>query len=56
LFSQELSQADISIATAWRFIVHNDATDERLRNYPALAAFSARAESLPQFLACPVSA
>lgn len=56
LFSQELSQADISIATAWRFIVHNDASDERLRNYPALAAFSARAESLPQFLACPVSA
>ena len=56
LFGNDLSQADISIAVAWRFIVHNDEGDKRLNNYPALAAFSARAETLAQFLACPVCA
>lgn len=55
LLGDDMTQADITIAVAWRFILHNDKGNTDLQKYPALAAFSARAEALPQFLACPVS-
>ncbi len=53
MFSDRITQADISSAVAWRF------TQELLpglvagETCPSLAALSARAETLPSFLACP---
>lgn len=55
LFGTDMTQADISIAVAWRFIIYHNAGEISLENYPALTAFSARAETLPQFIACPLS-
>jgi glutathione S-transferase len=55
LCGDKLSSADISIAVAWRFIMHIDEVRLQPEDYPALAAFSARAEQLPEFLACPMS-
>lgn len=55
LFGGELTQADISIAVAWRFMQHIERVNLEPKNYPALVAFSARAEALPEFLACPLS-
>ena len=54
LFGDRMTQADISIAVAWRFMQHNDRVKAGTGDYPALAAFSARAEALPEFLACPL--
>lgn len=55
LFEDEIGQADITAAIAWRFVQH--VVGERIAadDYPGLAAFSARAETLPQFQACPLS-
>jgi glutathione S-transferase len=53
LFGQALTQADISIAIAWRFMQHIERVSLGPEGFPALAAFSARAEALPEFLACP---
>jgi glutathione S-transferase len=54
LFGDALTQPDITLAVAWGFaqlvaadIVHPD-------DYPKLAAFAARAEKLPEFLAFPI--
>ena len=47
-------QADITAAVAWRFIMHNENGFTDQNDYPALAALSARAEVLPEFLACPI--
>jgi len=55
LFGHALTQADISIAIAWRFMQHIDRVTLGPKDFPALAAFSARAEALPEFLACPLS-
>lgn len=55
LLADELTQADIATAVAWRFIMHNDTGNTDLDKYPALIAHSTRAEALPQFLACPIS-
>jgi glutathione S-transferase len=55
LFGLVPGQADISIAVAWRFMQHIDRVTLGPKDYPALAAFSARAEALPEFLACPLS-
>jgi glutathione S-transferase len=48
-------QADITTAIIWRFIQH--VVPERIAadNYPGLVRFSARAEALAQFIACPLS-
>jgi glutathione S-transferase len=54
LFGEELTQADISVAVAWRFILNIDCAKLEPVDYPALAAFSVRAEQLPDFLACPL--
>ena len=54
LFGDQPTQADISIAIAWRFMQHIDRVTLGPQDYPALAAFSARAEALPEFRACPL--
>ena len=53
-FGTGITQADISAAVAWRFVRH--ATPRRIAadEYPGLVAFSARAELLPEFIACPL--
>ena len=53
-FGADISQADISTAIAWRFSQH--AVPKRISadDYPGLVAFSARAEALPEFIACPL--
>ena len=55
LFSDEMTQADISIAVAWRFMMHIDRVNLEPAGFPALTAFSARAETLPEFTACPLA-
>ena len=55
LLGNELTQADISTAVAWRFMMHIDRVNLDTNNYPALVAYSARAEALPEFLACPLN-
>ena len=54
LFGERLMQPDITVAVAWRFTQFMlpgvlDAT-----RYPALAAFSERAEALPVFIGAPL--
>ncbi len=55
LFGDHVTQADISTAVVWRFIQHIDRARETMGDYPALAEFSARAEKLDEFIACPLS-
>jgi glutathione S-transferase len=55
LFGDELTQADISVAVAWRFTQHIERVKLASEDFPALAAFSSRAEALPEFLACPLA-
>jgi glutathione S-transferase len=54
LFGQKISQADITVAIAWKFqdFVLKDVVTKG--QYPALEQFSARAEALPEFLATPL--
>jgi len=53
-FGTDITQADISTAIAWRFSQH--AVPKRIPadEYPGLVAYSARAEALPEFIACPL--
>jgi len=55
LFGEEMTQADISIAVAWRFMQHIERVKLQPGDYPTLVHFSSRAELLPEFIACPVS-
>jgi len=55
LLGAVLNQADITTAVAWRFTQHVDKADVPANNYPALFAYSVRAEALPEFKACPLS-
>ena len=45
----------MTVAVAWRFIMHNENGLTDQNDYPALAALSARAEVLPEFQACPIT-
>jgi glutathione S-transferase len=54
LLGQVLTQADITLAVAWRFTQYAQPGLSDPSRYPALASFSARAEALPEFIACPV--
>ena len=54
-FGTEITQADISAAIAWRFTQHAVPRRISADDYPGLASFSARAEALPQFVACPLT-
>lgn len=54
LHGPQPTQADISIAVAWRFAQHVDVAEIKAEEYPGLTEFSSRAEELPEFLACPI--
>jgi len=54
-FGDKPGQADISTAVAWRFMQHTEWVNLQPVDYPALVAFSTRAEALPEFLACPLN-
>jgi glutathione S-transferase len=55
LFGDSPGQADISMAVAFRFTQHIDRARIAPADYPALAAFSEKAERLEAFKACPLS-
>jgi glutathione S-transferase len=55
LCGEKLCSADISIAVAWRFMIHIERVRLKPEDYPALVAFSARAEELSEFVLCPLS-
>ena len=55
LFGESINQADITAAIAWRFVQHAMPDRASADDYPGLVAFSLHAESLPQFMACPLS-
>lgn len=48
------TQADISVAVAWRFTQFTIADLVEAARYPALAAWSARMEALPEFISTPL--
>ncbi len=50
-----LNAADVAVAIAWRFSQHYCVAEVAAAKYPALVAYSARAEALPEFAAFPVS-
>lgn len=54
LFGDRLTQADITLAIAWRFVINAALSEARPDEHPALVAYSKRAEALPEFLACPL--
>jgi glutathione S-transferase len=54
LFGDQISQADITTAIAWAFGQFRYPQRVPADRYPSLSALSARAEALPEFLACPV--
>jgi len=54
LLGNEVTQADITAAIAWRFVQHVVPERASTDDCPGLVAFSARAEELPEFVACPL--
>jgi glutathione S-transferase len=54
LAGQTMTQADITLAVAWRFTQHMLPEVVAAASFPALVAFSAEAEKLPVFLAAPL--
>lgn len=54
LFGEKITQADINTAIAWRFSQLHFPDIANAADYPGLVAFTARAEALPEFLACPI--
>ena len=53
-FGDQVSQADITTAVAWRFLQVKAAENAGAGPWPALTAFCERAEALPEFRACPL--
>jgi glutathione S-transferase len=54
LQGESFTSADIAVACAWRFGQYYDAAEVIAARYPALAAYSARAEALPEFSSTPL--
>ncbi|QGZ61196.1 glutathione S-transferase family protein [Paraburkholderia acidisoli] len=54
LCAGRITQADITAAVAWRFMQHMLPGSVDAARYPAIAALSARAEALPEFIATPL--
>lgn len=52
--AEYLTQADLTIAVAWRFVRHVEPEIAVEGRYPGLVRFSERAEQLPEFRACPI--
>ena len=46
--------ADVAVACAWRFGQYYDAREVPAASYPALVAYSQRAEALPEFVSTPL--
>jgi glutathione S-transferase len=55
LFGAQPLQADVTAAVAWHFTQHVLANEIAAADHAALAALSARAEALPEFIATPVA-
>ena len=55
LFGLQISQADVTIAVAWRFVQNVFPEFIEESRFPGLVKFSAQAEQLPEFIACPLS-
>ena len=49
-----LNAADVAVACAWRFGQFYDSAEVPASRYPALVAYSKRAEALPEFAATPL--
>jgi hypothetical protein len=49
-----MMQPDITVAVAWRFTQFMLPGAVDAARYPALAAFSERAEALPEFIGAPL--
>jgi glutathione S-transferase len=54
LQGERLNAADVAVACAWRFGQYYDAAEVPAANYPALVAYSKRAEALPEFASTPL--
>jgi len=54
LTGADIMQADITTAVTWRFMQHAVPRRISTDDYPGLVAFSARAEALAEFVACPI--
>lgn len=54
LTGERMMQADVTVAVAWRFTQYMLPGAVDAARHPALAAFSARAEALPAFVAAPL--
>jgi glutathione S-transferase len=54
MLGDEFTQADLTTAVGWRFVKYSQPTIGVDEDYPGLAQFSARAEELPEFVACPL--
>ena len=54
LIDNALTQADVSLAVAWRFAHFIQPGTLDANAYPALRAYCARVEALPEFTACPL--
>lgn len=54
LMGERFNASDVVVACAWRFSQYYDAKEIPAARYPALVAYSRRAEALPQFVATPL--
>jgi len=54
LQGERLTSADVAVACAWRFGQYYDSAEIQAAAYPALVAYSARAEALPEFTSTPL--
>jgi glutathione S-transferase len=54
LQGKALNAADVAVACAWRFAQYYDSAEIPAARYPALVAYSARAEALPEFASTPL--
>jgi glutathione S-transferase len=54
LDGERLTAADVMTAIAWRFGQYYNAAEIPAAKYPALVAYSRRAEALPEFLSTPL--
>ena len=54
LQGKSFNAADVAVACAWRFAQYYDSAEIPAARYPALVAYSARAEALPEFASTPL--
>ena len=54
LQGERLTEADVAVACAWRFAQFYDSAEVPAAKYPALVAYSRRAEALPEFASTPL--